>query len=125
MIFDTCSCALKPLLDPRLTASWELGLTQVADGNVTSEEYTGKLNSFIIRRTNYIKETDFHNILIPRYEADAALYPEKKPTKKAAGRKGKTGKTGKTGKRPSSRGNAKSRSSAAGRAGKETEETLQ
>ena len=27
MIFDTCSCALKPLLDPRLTASWELGLT--------------------------------------------------------------------------------------------------
>ena len=35
MIFDTCSCALKPLLDPRLTASWELGLTQVAEGTVT------------------------------------------------------------------------------------------
>ena len=55
MIFDTCSCALKPLLDPRLTASWELGLTQVADGKVSSDEYTRKLNSFITRRTNYIK----------------------------------------------------------------------
>ena len=78
MIFDTCSCALKPLLDPRLTASWELGLTQVADGKVSSDEYTRKLNSFITRRTNYIKETDFHQFLIPQYQKDAALYPEKK-----------------------------------------------
>ncbi|MDO4409078.1 MAG: DNA topoisomerase [Eubacteriales bacterium] len=77
MIFDTCSCALKPLLDPRLTASWELGLTQVAGGTVTSEEYTQKLNSFITRRTNYIKETDFHGILAQQYAHDASLYPEK------------------------------------------------
>ncbi len=82
MIFDTCSCALKPLLDPRLTASWELGLTQVADGKVSSDEYTRKLNSFITRRTNYIKETDFHQFLIPQYQKDAALYPEKKSSVK-------------------------------------------
>ena len=88
MIFDTCSCALKPLLDPRLTASWELGLTQVADGTVTSDEYTQKLNSFIARRTNYIKETDFHRILIQQYQKDAALYPDRK----GAGR-GKHGRT--------------------------------
>ena len=82
MIFDTCSCALKPLLDPRLTASWELGLTQVAEGTVTSEEYTDKLNSFIARRTNYIKETDFHRYLVPLYSQDASLYPEKTVTRK-------------------------------------------
>ena len=82
MIFDTCSCALKPLLDPRLTASWELGLTQVAQGTVTSAEYTDKLNSFIARRTNYIKDTDFHGILIRQYEQDAALYPEKTAPRK-------------------------------------------
>ena len=84
MIFDTCSCALKPLLDPRLTASWELGLTQVADGRVTSGEYTQKLNSFITRRTNYIKDTDFHTILVQQYAHDASLYPDK-PS--ASGRK--------------------------------------
>lgn len=98
MIYDTCSCALKPLLDPRLTASWELGLTQVAEGRVSSGEYTQKLNSFITRRTNYIKETDFHGILLQQYAQDAALYPEKTAKKdrrparggrKAAG-KGKT-----------------------------------
>ena len=82
MIYDTCSCALKPLLDPRLTASWELGLTQVAEGTVTSGEYTKKLNSFIARRTNYIKETDFHGILLQQYQKDAALYPEKAAPKK-------------------------------------------
>lgn len=82
MIYDTCSCALKPLLDPRLTASWELGLTQVAEGTVTSGEYTEKLNSFIARRTNYIKETDFHGILLQQYQKDAALYPEKAAPKR-------------------------------------------
>ncbi len=96
MIFDTCSCALKPLLDPRLTASWELGLTQVAEGSVTSAEYTEKLNSFIIRRTNYIKDTDFHRILIQQYAQDAALYPEKTQAKKrrTASKKAASGSAG-------------------------------
>ena len=91
MIFDTCSCALRPLLDPRLTASWELGLTQVAEGTVTSREYTQKLNDFIARRTNYIKETDFHQMLIPQYARDASLYPEKSASKKQRTSSGKTG----------------------------------
>ena len=96
MIFDTCSCALKPLLDPRLTASWELGLTQVAEGSVTSAEYTEKLNSFITRRTNYIKDTDFHRILIQQYAQDAALYPEKTRAKKrrTASKKAASGSAG-------------------------------
>ncbi len=96
MIFDTCSCALRPLLDPRLTASWELGLTQVAEGTVTSEEYTQKLNDFIARRTNYIKETDFHQMLIPQYARDASLYPEKSASKKQRTSSKKTG-TGSSG----------------------------
>lgn len=105
MIFDTCSCALKPLLDPRLTASWELGLTQVAEGSVTSQEYTDKLNSFISRRTNYIKDTDFHRILIPQYEHDAALYPEKKPSgKRRTSRKKKAAAASKGSARKSSSG---------------------
>ena len=88
MIFDTCSCALKPLLDPRLTASWELGLTQVAGGTVSSSEYTQKLNGFITRRTNYIKETDFHGLLMQQYAQDAALYPEKTSSRGSGKTKG-------------------------------------
>lgn len=89
MIYDTCSCSLKALLDPRLTASWELGLTRVAEGTVSSEEYTQKLNSFIVRRTNFIKETDFHGVLAEQYARDAALYPEKAPAGRA--KKGRPG----------------------------------
>lgn len=105
MIFDTCSCALKPLLDPRLTASWELGLTQVAEGTVTSAEYTEKLNSFITRRTNYIKDTDFHRILIQQYAQDAALYPEKPAVKRkrSTARKAGSGSVKGSGRRSSSR----------------------
>lgn len=109
MIYDTCSCALKPLLDPRLTASWELGLTQVASGTVTSEEYTQKLNSFITRRTNYIKETNFHGFLIDQYKKDAALYPEKKAKTASKSRKG-TGKKGEGTRRRASGGKSAKKS---------------
>ena len=116
MIFDTCSCALKPLLDPRLTASWELGLTQVAGGTVTSEEYTQKLNSFITRRTNYIKETDFHGILAQQYAHDASLYPEKASS--GGGRRSSAGSAAKAssgGGRRSASGSSAKASSGSGR----------
>lgn len=117
MIFDTCSCALKPLLDPRLTASWELGLTQVADGTVTSQEYTEKLNSFITRRTNYIKDTDFHRFLIQQYARDAALYPDKPAPKKrrSSSKKKSSGSAG-----GGARKGAKSSSGKSGRSGTKT-----
>ena len=38
---------LRSLLNPELTASWELGLTQVAEGKITSDEYMKKLDDFI------------------------------------------------------------------------------
>ena len=112
MIFDTCSCALKPLLDPRLTASWELGLTQVAEGTVTSEEYTAKLNSFITRRTNYIKDTDFHGRLIRQYEQDAALYPEKNTPRKRRSANRKNNSAARGGSRKNSVSNKSSKSGA-------------
>ena len=39
MIFGVVHGSIKSLLNPELTASWELGLTQVAEGKITSEEY--------------------------------------------------------------------------------------
>ena len=124
MIFDTCSCALKPLLDPRLTASWELGLTQVADGRVTSGEYTQKLNSFITRRTNYIKDTDFHTILVQQYAHDASLYPDK-PSASGRKRSGNGSSRKSSGKSPGkssgkSSGNSSSRKASGKSSGSST-----
>ncbi len=51
MIFDVVNNSIKSLLNPELTASWEKGLMYVADGDITSDEYMIKLESFIQSRT--------------------------------------------------------------------------
>lgn len=58
VIYEVVNCSIKSMLDPKLTASWEKGLTMVADGDITSEEYMVKLKGFISRRTDYVKQTD-------------------------------------------------------------------
>ena len=55
MVFDEVENSIKSLLNPELTASWEKGLTYVAEGDITPEEYMRKLDHFIISRTNGVK----------------------------------------------------------------------
>lgn len=77
MIYDVVDSALKPLLNPALTASWEKGLTQVADGQITAEEYMGKLSDFVVRRTNIVKQMNNQGSLYARFR-DAERYYTKK-----------------------------------------------
>ncbi len=56
LIHDVVGSSIRQLLDPALTASWEKGLTMVADGSITSEEYMQKLDGFVSRRTNFVKQ---------------------------------------------------------------------
>ncbi len=57
LIFEVVNASIKPLLNPELTASWEKGLTGVANGNISSDEYLVKLNDFVIRRTDTVKHS--------------------------------------------------------------------
>jgi len=52
MVFDVVEHSIRSLLNPELTASWEKGLTYVAEGQITSDEYMEKLENFIAGRTN-------------------------------------------------------------------------
>lgn len=63
MIYDVVNSSIKPLLDPALTASWEKGLTLVANGNITADEYMQKLDSFVSRRTNIVKQLSNQGML--------------------------------------------------------------
>ena len=76
MIYDCVDVSIHPLLDPRLTASWEKGLTQVAEGSTTEEEYRSKLNDYVARRTNAVKESDYGGVLQKMYARDAQYYPK-------------------------------------------------
>lgn len=52
LIYDAVNHSIRSLLNTELTASWEKGLTLVANGEITSEEYMQKLEQFIAGRTN-------------------------------------------------------------------------
>ena len=56
IVYEVVNGSIKQLLDPALTASWEKGLTGVAQGTVTPQEYLDKLNGFVARRTNFVKQ---------------------------------------------------------------------
>ncbi len=76
MVFDVCCASMKQLLNPELTASWEKGLTYVAEGSITSEEYMEKLERFVALRTNSVKQTNNQYLLRPYFD-DAAQYYKK------------------------------------------------
>jgi DNA topoisomerase-3 len=43
------------LLNPKLTASWEMGLSQVADGTISEKEYMDTLEKFVSEKTEKVK----------------------------------------------------------------------
>ena len=55
IVYDVVDNSIKRLLDPRLTASWEKGLTGVAEGTISTEEYLLKLEAFISKNTMMVK----------------------------------------------------------------------
>lgn len=78
MIFDVVDASIKALLDPKLTASWEKGLTQVAEGVITSDEYMGKLNDYVGRRTEFVKNLNNQRLLNAMFKDCARYYKIKK-----------------------------------------------
>lgn len=79
MIFDVVEHSIKSLLNPELTASWEKGLTYVADGEITPDEYMKKLNHFIVSRTEGVKALYNQDQLRACYDRAAQAY--RKPAK--------------------------------------------
>ena len=77
MVFDVVGHSIKSLLNPELTASWEKGLTYVADGDITPEEYMQKLDHFIVSRTNGVKGLNNQYQLKACYERAAQFYKKK------------------------------------------------
>ena len=74
MIYDVVDGSIRPLLNPTLTASWEKGLTMVAQGEITSGEYMQKLDDFVSRRTNIVKQLDNRRSLFHQFDAVSANY---------------------------------------------------
>ncbi len=78
MIFDVVNASIRQLLNPELTASWEKGLTYVAEGSITSEEYMQKLENFVAGRTAGVLRLNNHYDLRSVFDAAAANYKKQK-----------------------------------------------
>ena len=79
MIYDTVDCSIR------------------SEGTVTEAEYLEKLNGFVARRTNYVKESDFGMALQQQYRRNAVYY--KQVRKSSAPAEKKTGTAAGTGSR--------------------------
>ena len=88
MIYDVVNCSIRQLLNPELTASWEKGLTYVAEGSITEQEYMDKLEHFVRIRTKQVEDSHFQYALRQFFDAAAQFY--KKPERETAVKKGIT-----------------------------------
>ena len=80
MVFDVVDHSIRSLLNPELTASWEKGLTYVAEGSITSDEYMKKLDHFIISRTEGVKGLNNQYQLRACYDRAAGFYKKGRKT---------------------------------------------
>ena len=74
MIYEVVFASIRQLLNPELTASWEKGLTYVAEGRITSEEYMEKLNRFVAGRTMNVKQLSNASQLRGNFDRAALFY---------------------------------------------------
>ena len=80
MVYDVVDNSRRSLLNPELTASWEKGLTYVAEGTITSDEYMKKLDDFITRRTVGVKGLNNQYQLRACYDKAAGFYKKGRKT---------------------------------------------
>ena len=74
IVYEVVNSSIRSLLDPSLTASWEKGLTKVAEGEITSDEYMAKLDGFVRRRTDAVKGIKNQNQLTGRFQYVSGFY---------------------------------------------------
>ncbi len=89
MIFCVVNVSIRSLLNPELTASWEKGLTYVAEGTISQEEYMVKLTSFIRRHTDQVMAGSYQTALKGMFDRLSPYYQKttKPALKRAAAKK--------------------------------------
>ncbi|MBQ9765564.1 MAG: type IA DNA topoisomerase [Lachnospiraceae bacterium] len=74
MVYEVVNASIRHLLNPELTASWEKGLTLVANGEITADEYMEKLEGFVSRRTMAVTGLNNQSLLRNNFDVAASYY---------------------------------------------------
>lgn len=81
MVYDVVDSSIRSLLNPELTASWEKGLTYMAEGTITEQEYMQKLENYISKWVNGVKGLNNQGYLKGKFDEAAAYYSQKGRTR--------------------------------------------
>ncbi len=87
LVFDVVESSMRQMLNPELTASWEKGLSYVAEGSITSEEYMEKLERFVGLRTNGVKTIQNPHAIRGKFAEVREFYRQEKGKNGASARK--------------------------------------
>lgn len=55
LVYDVVAVSMKNMLNPEMTASWEKGLSMVANGEISEKEYMDKLENYVGKMTVNVK----------------------------------------------------------------------
>ena len=78
IIYDVVLRSINGLLRADLTASWEKGLTGVAEGSISEKEYMDKMTDYVIRNTNLVKGLNNQNQMNAVFDRVKPYYDKKK-----------------------------------------------
>ncbi|MDO5156022.1 MAG: DNA topoisomerase [Eubacteriales bacterium] len=87
MIHDVVASSIQSLLNPELTASWEKGLSYVAEGSISEEEYMKKLEAFVQKRTDAVKGLNNQYQLRTYFDYAAQFYKKTEKERRPKGSK--------------------------------------
>lgn len=85
IIYDVVYYSINSLLRAEMTASWEKGLAGVAEGTISKEEYTEKMNSFVVNNTELVKRLDNQYKITYIFDKSKPYYEKKKSKKQEGG----------------------------------------
>ena len=74
IIYDIVYYSINGLLRADLTASWEKGLEGVAEGQISKQEYTDKMTTFVTKYTNLVKQIQNQNGITAVFDKTKVFY---------------------------------------------------
>ena len=91
IIYDIVYYSINGLLRADLTASWEKGLEGVAEGQISRQEYTDKMTTFVTRYTNLVKQIQNQNGITGVFDRTKIFYTKSGSPKRDTKAETKTG----------------------------------
>ena len=74
IVYEVINASIRQMLNAELTASWEKGLSMVADGIIGEQEYMVKLEAFVAKMIESVKRLNNQSSLYGAFQSVDAFY---------------------------------------------------